>query len=79
VMPRLDGVGATTLIRRFDARTPIISMTSRAAPGEVGEYYEHGMNDVLAKPVGRDNLLRMLEVRVFHSSIARRSRPRRNT
>ncbi|EJD45498.1 CheY-like protein [Auricularia subglabra TFB-10046 SS5] len=46
VMPRLDGLSVTTLIRRFDPRTPIISMTGNAAPGDVLNYFSHGKQRV---------------------------------
>ena len=43
VMPKLDGVAATSLIRKFDQGTPIISMTSNSKPNEIMTYYNHGM------------------------------------
>ena len=41
-MPKLDGVSATSLIRKFDHMTPIISMTSNSKPNEVMTYYSSG-------------------------------------
>lgn len=41
-MPRLDGLSATTMIRQFDLRTPIISMTGNSAPGDIMQYFSHG-------------------------------------
>jgi len=41
-MPKLDGVSATSLIRRFDHMTPIISMTSNSKPNEIMTYYSSG-------------------------------------
>ncbi|KZP01178.1 hypothetical protein CALVIDRAFT_492754 [Calocera viscosa TUFC12733] len=61
VMPVIDGIGATTLIREFNAKTPIISMTSNARPEEILTYYTHGMNDILPKPFTRDSLFALLE------------------
>lgn len=63
VMPKLDGVSATSLIRQFDHMTPIISMTSNSKPNEIIKYYSSGMNDILPKPFTKDGLLDMLEVR----------------
>lgn len=63
-MPRLDGVAATSLIRQFDHRTPIISMTSNSCPQDILNYYSHGMNDILPKPFTRDGLFTILEVRL---------------
>ena len=42
VMPNLDGVSATSLIRQFDPMTPIISMTSNSGPNEIMTYFSHG-------------------------------------
>ncbi len=42
VMPNLDGVSATSLIRQFDPLTPIISMTSNVHSGDVMTYFSHG-------------------------------------
>lgn len=68
VMPKLDGVSATNLIRQFDHMTPIISMTSNSKPNEVMTYYHSGMNDILPKPFTKEGLLEMLEVCVQFSS-----------
>ncbi|CAG8542004.1 4076_t:CDS:10 [Diversispora eburnea] len=57
VLPHLDGVEATTQIRRFDLNTPIISMTSNITSQECIKYYSHGMNDILPKPFTKANLL----------------------
>ncbi|KIP01217.1 hypothetical protein PHLGIDRAFT_80861, partial [Phlebiopsis gigantea 11061_1 CR5-6] len=72
VMPRLDGVSATSLIRQFDHMTPIISMTSNSKPDDITKYYSSGMNDILPKPFTKDGLLEMLEVRPPCARPARR-------
>ena len=41
-MPKLDGISATNMIRRFDPMTPIISMTSNSKPSEILTYYDNG-------------------------------------
>ena len=41
-MPKLDGISATNLIRKFDRGTPIISMTVNSKPNEIMEYYSSG-------------------------------------
>lgn len=41
-MPKLDGITATNLIRKFDRGTPIISMTVNSKPSEIMEYYSSG-------------------------------------
>ncbi|KAI8924204.1 HSF-type DNA-binding-domain-containing protein, partial [Entophlyctis helioformis] len=50
VMPKLDGISATTRIRQFDQLTPIISMTSNTTENDCIMYLANGMNDVLSKP-----------------------------
>jgi CheY-like chemotaxis protein len=59
LMPRMDGMAATRAIRALVgpvAETPIIAVTTAAAPGEVLRYLSVGMNDVVAKPVSREKL-----------------------
>lgn len=66
VMPNLDGVSASSLIRQFDPLTPIIAMTGNVSNNDVITYYSHGMNDVLAKPFTKENLLEILEKHLIH-------------
>ena len=59
LMPRMDGMAAARAIRALPgplAETPIIAVTTAAAPGEVLRYLSVGMNDVVAKPVNRERL-----------------------
>jgi osomolarity two-component system response regulator SKN7 len=48
VMPKLDGVSATSMIRKFDPQTPIISMTSNSRPNEIMTYYSSGSSSTVA-------------------------------
>ena len=41
IMPNLDGVSATHLIRQFD-NTPIIAMTSNIRSDDIAMYFQHG-------------------------------------
>ncbi|ODV91177.1 hypothetical protein CANCADRAFT_31904 [Tortispora caseinolytica NRRL Y-17796] len=66
MMPNLDGVSATNLIRQFDQLTPIISMTSNVQTGDVMNYFSNGMNDVLAKPFTKDGLKGILDKHLIH-------------
>ncbi|KAK2459440.1 hypothetical protein APHAL10511_008551 [Amanita phalloides] len=66
VMPKLDGVSATSIIRKFDCMTPIISMTSNSKPNEILKYFSSGMNDILPKPFTKQGLLDMLEKHLTH-------------
>ncbi|KAF9220104.1 hypothetical protein BS17DRAFT_715565 [Gyrodon lividus] len=69
VMPKMDGISATSLIRQFDHMTPIISMTSNSKPSEIMEYYSSGMNDILPKPFTKEGLLDMLEKHLMHLKV----------
>jgi len=69
VMPKLDGITATSMIRQFDHMTPIISMTSNSKPNEIMSYYSSGMNDILPKPFTQDGLLDMLEKHLMHLKV----------
>ncbi|KAE9405131.1 hypothetical protein BT96DRAFT_358309 [Gymnopus androsaceus JB14] len=69
VMPKLDGVSATSMIRQFDHMTPIISMTSNSKPNEIMTYYHSGMNDILPKPFTKQGLLDMLEKHLMHLKV----------
>ncbi|SPC64165.1 related to SKN7 - transcription factor [Ustilago sp. UG-2017b] len=66
VMPNLDGASATSLIRQFDPKTPIISMTSNSGPSELISYMSSGMTDILPKPFTKEGLLNMLEKHLLH-------------
>ncbi|KAF8883052.1 CheY-like superfamily [Mucidula mucida] len=61
VMPNMDGVSASRIIRRSNHRTPIIAMTSFAQEEAVATYYAAGMNDVLKKPFNMAGLRSLME------------------
>jgi osomolarity two-component system, response regulator SKN7 len=44
VMPNLDGITATNMIRQFDINTPIISMTSNIRSDDIMHYFNSGMS-----------------------------------
>ncbi|RUS18619.1 HSF-type DNA-binding-domain-containing protein [Endogone sp. FLAS-F59071] len=72
VMPRLDGVTATSRIRQFDKLTPIISMTSNTTDMDIMTYINNGMNDILPKPISKDSLYSMLEKYANQANALRR-------
>jgi len=66
IMPTLDGVSATHLIRQTDTTIPIIAMTSNIRSDDISLYFNHGMNDVLPKPFTKEGLLSMLDKHLSH-------------
>ena len=60
VMPNLDGATATSVIRSFDTRTPIIAMTGNIEDQDLVNYLRNGMSDILAKPFTKDDLYSIL-------------------
>lgn len=54
MMPELDGVETTHIIRRFHAEyndVPIIALTANAVDGVQDMFLKEGMNDFIAKPI----------------------------
>jgi osomolarity two-component system response regulator SKN7 len=42
IMPNLDGVSATAMIRMVTARVPIIAMTSNIRQEDIQTYFQYG-------------------------------------
>ncbi len=62
-MPELDGVEATSAIRRYWPKwqqPSIIAMTANALAGDREEYLESGMDDYISKPVRPEALISAL-------------------
>jgi CheY-like chemotaxis protein len=60
MMPDIDGMEATSLIRANGYRAPIIALTANAVAGARAEYIAGGMDDLLIKPVETAKLTDML-------------------
>ncbi len=63
MMPEVDGVETTHIIRRFYenyADVPIIALTANAVAGTKEMFLEEGMNDFVAKPIEMRNILSKL-------------------
>ncbi len=59
-MPGLDGIQVASKIRTMKPEkrdVPIVAMTANADLAEAMRYYEAGINDVLAKPFNKAELL----------------------
>ncbi|MGM0425560.1 MAG: ATP-binding protein, partial [Thermodesulfobacteriota bacterium] len=69
-MPVMDGVEATHKIRSSFATfkdIPIIALTAYAMTGDREKLLEQGLDDYLAKPVDKEELLAILEKNLFGS------------
>lgn len=63
-MPRMNGLEATARIRKAEtdgSRTPIVALTANAGPGARELYLAAGMDEHVAKPVNRTELLAALQ------------------
>ena len=66
-MPHLDGIAATRAIRKLNgvgpgrARLPIIALTANAMDSDRQEFMDAGMDDFLAKPITKPQLLLTLQ------------------
>lgn len=67
VMPNLDGATATSVIRSFDTKTPIIAMTGNIEDNDLVTYLQNGMSDILAKPFTKDDLYSILTKHLLSS------------
>jgi len=63
MMPEMDGVETTRVIRRFHPeyeKLPIIALTANAVSGTKEMFIEEGMNDFIAKPIEMRTMLAKL-------------------
>jgi signal transduction histidine kinase/CheY-like chemotaxis protein/HPt (histidine-containing phosphotransfer) domain-containing protein len=61
MMPEMDGVEATKIIREMGMTMPIIALTANAVAGAKEIFLAAGMNDWLTKPIDRALLNKILE------------------
>ncbi|MDR0290401.1 MAG: response regulator [Treponema sp.] len=61
MMPGLDGVEATHIIRTLGIGIPIVALTANAVAGAREEFLAAGMNDLLTKPINKALLNKMLK------------------
>jgi CheY-like chemotaxis protein len=63
IMPTMNGIEASRLIREFDQQTMIAALTANASIDDREECYEAGMNAFLSKPVNLEALEKLIEAR----------------
>ncbi|HSN43133.1 MAG TPA: response regulator transcription factor [Propionibacteriaceae bacterium] len=71
MMPRLDGLEATRMLRSTGNDVPILILTARDAVGDRVDGLDAGADDYMVKPFALDELLARLR------ALTRRSRPER--
>jgi CheY-like chemotaxis protein len=57
-MPVMDGIEATSIIRKISFRqyVPVIAVTACVMETEINSILQAGLDDILAKPVKKDAL-----------------------
>ncbi|MGD2035150.1 MAG: response regulator [Bacteroidales bacterium] len=60
-MPGMDGYEATSIIRRKNAKTPIIAQTAYARSEDEKNILQKGFNGYISKPIDRAKLLGIIE------------------
>ncbi len=60
-MPKMDGLEATEIIRQTGATIPIIAFTAFANKNEYDKCKKAGCNDVIIKPINKNNLIKSLQ------------------
>jgi two-component system cell cycle response regulator DivK len=56
-LPKMNGYDATSEIRKFRQEVPIIAQTAYVLPEEKGKVLSVGCNDLLTKPIRKNQLL----------------------
>jgi signal transduction histidine kinase/CheY-like chemotaxis protein/HPt (histidine-containing phosphotransfer) domain-containing protein len=59
-MPEMDGIEAFKIIRRKDAKVPIIALTANAMSHEIEQYLGLGFDDYISKPIVRNRFIQTL-------------------
>ncbi len=77
-MPVMDGITATTELRRLGITTPIVAMTANVLQADRDACEAAGMNDYLAKPIDPEALTAMLDKWIGAAPVAVASAPARS-
>jgi PAS domain S-box-containing protein len=56
MMPKMDGIEATKIIREMDYTQPIVALTANALVGQAQMFFENGFDDYLSKPIDTRSL-----------------------
>ncbi|EPY52993.1 transcription factor Prr1 [Schizosaccharomyces cryophilus OY26] len=66
ILPQLDGLSVTCLIRQYDQNTPIVAITSNLSMDDAVNYFNHGVTDLLVKPFTKSSLLHTLKKQLMN-------------
>ncbi|MDR2541842.1 MAG: response regulator [Treponema sp.] len=61
MMPEMDGIEATKIIREMGVKLPIIALTANVIIGAKEEFVNAGMDDMLTKPISKSLLSQILK------------------
>jgi len=59
-MPIMDGITATKILRKYNAKIPIIALTANAMKEDIQKTKEAGVNEHLSKPIDIQNFYKVL-------------------
>ena len=51
MMPKMDGIEATKIIRSFGYKNPIVALTANALAGQAEMFLKNGFDDFISKPI----------------------------
>jgi len=71
MMPEMDGMETTKIIREMGIKTPIIALTANAIEGAQKMLLAAGMDDYITKPINKIELKQMLEKWIPNEKIIR--------
>ena len=60
MMPKMDGLQATQVIRSFDQNVPIVAMTANAFAEDKMKAKKAGMNAHVSKPLDKNKLIQVI-------------------
>lgn len=69
MMPKMDGLQATQVIRSFDQNVPIVAMTANAFAEDKMKAKKAGMNAHVSKPLDKDILIRVISKLCGYKSV----------
>ncbi|MCL2210235.1 MAG: response regulator [Treponema sp.] len=64
MMPKLDGVETTKILRSMGYALPIVALTANAVTGQAGIFLENGFTDFISKPIDIRQMNRILNEQI---------------